>query len=77
MEERNIEPEWLPYAAGERYSGLSHATLWRYVSSGDLILASALFLRLPDGTEKSAIELTEEEFISLEPPMKQWLALRR
>ena len=43
----------------------------------DEILASALSLRLPDGTEKSAIELTEEEFISLEPPMKQWLALRR
>ena len=40
----------------------------------DEILASVLFLRLPDGTEKSAIELTEEEFISLEPPMKQWLA---
>lgn len=36
MEERNIKPEWVPYAAAERYSGLSHTTLWRYVSSGDL-----------------------------------------
>jgi excisionase family DNA binding protein len=36
LEERNIEREWVPYAAAERYSGLSHTTLWRYVSSGEL-----------------------------------------
>ena len=36
MEERNIEPEWVNYAAAERYSGLSHTTLWRHVSSGEI-----------------------------------------
>jgi excisionase family DNA binding protein len=36
LEERDIEPEWVDYPTAERYSGLSHTTLWRYVSSGDL-----------------------------------------
>jgi excisionase family DNA binding protein len=36
LEERNIEPEWVNYTTAERYSGLSHTTLWRYVSSGEL-----------------------------------------
>jgi excisionase family DNA binding protein len=36
LEERNIESEWVNYAMAERYSGLSHTTLWRYVSSGEL-----------------------------------------
>ena len=36
MEERDIEPEWVNYTTAERYSGLSHTTLWRYVSSGEL-----------------------------------------
>jgi hypothetical protein len=36
----------------------------------DEILASVLLVRLPDGTEKSAIELSEEEFDSLQPSMK-------
>ena len=35
MEERNIEPEWVNYTDAERYSGLSHTTLWRYVSCGE------------------------------------------
>jgi excisionase family DNA binding protein len=36
LEERNIEPEWVNYTTAERYSGLSHVTLWRYVTSGEL-----------------------------------------
>ena len=36
MEERNIESEWVTYRAAQRYSGLSHTTLWRYVSNGEL-----------------------------------------
>ena len=36
MEERNIESEWVTYTTAERYSGLSHMTLWRCVSSGEL-----------------------------------------
>lgn len=31
-----VEPEWISYLAAERYSGLSHTTLWRYVGSGEL-----------------------------------------
>jgi excisionase family DNA binding protein len=31
-----VQREWVNYAEAERYSGLSHTTLWRYVSSGDL-----------------------------------------
>ena len=31
-----IPQEWVSYPEAERYSGLSHTTLWRYVSSGEL-----------------------------------------
>jgi len=31
-----VEPEWVDYATAERYSGLSHVTLWRRVNSGEL-----------------------------------------
>lgn len=31
-----IQKEWIDYPTAERYSGLSHTTLWRYVSSGEL-----------------------------------------
>ncbi len=31
-----IEQEWVSYPEAERYSGLSHTTLWRYVSTGQL-----------------------------------------
>lgn len=31
-----VQQEWVSYPEAERYSGLSHTTLWRYVSSGDL-----------------------------------------
>ena len=31
-----VQQEWVSYAEAERYSGLSHTTLWRYVTSGDL-----------------------------------------
>jgi excisionase family DNA binding protein len=31
-----VEAEWVDYPTAERYSGLSHTTLWRYVSSGQL-----------------------------------------
>ncbi len=34
--QEHIEPTWVDYPTAERYSGLSHTTLWRYVSSGDL-----------------------------------------
>jgi excisionase family DNA binding protein len=31
-----IQREWVNYPEAERYSGLSHTTLWRYVSAGEL-----------------------------------------
>ena len=31
-----VQQEWISYPEAERYSGLSHTTLWRYVSRGDL-----------------------------------------
>jgi excisionase family DNA binding protein len=32
----SVQREWISYPEAERYSGLSHTTLWRYVGSGDL-----------------------------------------
>lgn len=31
-----VGQEWISYPEAERYSGLSHTTLWRYVGSGEL-----------------------------------------
>ena len=31
-----VQREWISYPEAERYSGLSHTTLWRYVNSGEL-----------------------------------------
>jgi excisionase family DNA binding protein len=31
-----VQREWISYLEAERYSGLSHTTLWRYVGSGEL-----------------------------------------
>lgn len=31
-----VQQEWISYPEAERYSGLSHTTLWRYVSTGRL-----------------------------------------
>jgi excisionase family DNA binding protein len=31
-----IQQEWVNYLEAERFSGLSHTTLWRYVTSGEL-----------------------------------------
>jgi excisionase family DNA binding protein len=36
MLEESVQQEWLSYPEAERYSGLSHTTLWRYVTSGEL-----------------------------------------
>ena len=36
MLREHIEAEWIDYPTAERYSGLSHTTLWRYVTSGEL-----------------------------------------
>jgi excisionase family DNA binding protein len=31
-----LQQEWVSYPEAERYSGLSHTTLWRYLTSGEL-----------------------------------------
>ena len=31
-----VNQEWVSYPEAERYSGLSHTTLWRYIGSGEL-----------------------------------------
>ncbi len=36
MQGIGITQEWLNYAEAEKYSGLSHTTLWRQVKSGEI-----------------------------------------
>ena len=31
-----VQQEWISYPEAERFSGLSHTTLWRYVNSGEV-----------------------------------------
>jgi len=34
-----VQQEWVSYPEAERYCGLSHTTLWRYVNAGELSAA--------------------------------------
>jgi excisionase family DNA binding protein len=36
MLREHVEPEWVDYPTAERYSGLSHVSLWRRVKNGEL-----------------------------------------
>jgi hypothetical protein len=36
LPKEHVEAEWVDYPTAERYSGLSHVTLWRRVKSGEL-----------------------------------------
>ena len=36
MLKESVQQEWISYPEAELYSGLSHTTLWRYVSRGEL-----------------------------------------
>lgn len=36
MDKVPVEREWVSYPEAERFSGLSHTTLWRYVGDGTL-----------------------------------------
>jgi excisionase family DNA binding protein len=31
-----VQQEWISYPEAQRFSGLSHTTIWRYVTSGEL-----------------------------------------
>ena len=36
MQSTELTREWVSYSEAEKYCGLSHTTLWRYVSSGEI-----------------------------------------
>ncbi len=36
MQPIEMVQEWVSYPEAEKYCGLSHTTLWRYVSSGEI-----------------------------------------
>lgn len=36
MQNNHIDQEWVDYPTAERFSSLSHTTLWRYVQSGQI-----------------------------------------
>lgn len=36
MLKEHVEAEWVDYPTAQRYSGLSHTTIWRYVTSGEI-----------------------------------------
>ncbi len=36
LKEEVVEPEWIDYPTAERFSGLSHVTIWRRVSAGEI-----------------------------------------
>ncbi len=62
-----VEQEWISYPEAERYSGLSHTTLWRYVSTGQLKAARvgrSVRIHLPslkEFMEKKATATVEEK----------------
>jgi excisionase family DNA binding protein len=55
--------EWVSYPEAEKYCGLSHTTLWRYVSSGELKAARvgrSVRIHLPSLREFMEGRTTEE-----------------
>ena len=60
MQPTEVMPEWVGYPEAEKYCGLSHTTLWRYVKSGEIKAARvgrSVRIHLPslqDFMEKSA-----------------------
>jgi excisionase family DNA binding protein len=36
MQPMNVTQEWVSYPEAEKYCGLSHTTLWRYVKNGEI-----------------------------------------
>jgi excisionase family DNA binding protein len=61
--EEPVEPEWVSYPEAERYCGLSHTTIWRYVSSGEIKAARvgrSVRIHLPSLREFMERRTTEE-----------------
>jgi excisionase family DNA binding protein len=63
----SVEPEWIDYPTAEKFSGLSHTTIWRYVSTGQLKAARvgrSVRIHLPslkEFMEKKAVGIVEEK----------------
>lgn len=36
MLKEGVEPEWVDYPTAQHFSSMSHTTLWRYVTSGEI-----------------------------------------
>jgi excisionase family DNA binding protein len=59
-----VEAEWVDYPTAERYSGLSHVTLWRRVKAGELKAARvgrSVRIHLP--TLREFMERASEEAV--------------
>jgi excisionase family DNA binding protein len=59
-----VEVEWVDYPTAQRYSSLSHTTLWRYVTSGQLKAARvgrSVRIHLP--TLREFMEAASEEAV--------------
>lgn len=59
-----VQQEWISYPEAERYSGLSHTTIWRYVTSGQLKAARvgrSVRIHLP--TLREFMERASEEAV--------------
>jgi excisionase family DNA binding protein len=59
-----VQQEWISYPEAERYSGLSHTTLWRYVSTRRLKAARigrSVRIHLP--TLREFMERASEEAV--------------
>jgi excisionase family DNA binding protein len=59
-----VQQEWVSYPEAERYSGLSHTTIWRYVTSGELKAAKvgrSVRIHLP--TLREFMEAASEEAV--------------
>ena len=61
----SLQQEWVSYPEAERYTGLSHTTLWRYVSTGQLKAARvgrSVRIHLP--TLREFMDLASEEAVN-------------
>jgi excisionase family DNA binding protein len=58
-----VEPEWVDYPTAERFSSLSHTSIWRYVSRGEIKAARvgrSVRIHLPSLREFMEERTTEE-----------------
>ena len=57
MLKEHVEAEWVNYPTAERYSGLSHVTLWRRVKNGELKAARVLECRFHTTSTSGSISV--------------------